>query len=176
MEESVKHFILLALLYAAAVLQLGHLFPEKLLHLEPRWVWLLMFLNVRLMEKPAVLCWGAAIGLCADCLGSGPLGLQLICGVIFAGYLSDRSSSVAGVRPIHIGLSAFLMVTLAEFVKVIWSVLFLSESAAMIEWWSSMTPALATMGFAIVVECLRGGLARLFSFGWKRSPVGYSLR
>ncbi|MFN0199362.1 MAG: rod shape-determining protein MreD [Planctomycetaceae bacterium] len=171
-----KHFILLALLYTAAVLQLGHLFPEHLSYLEPRWVWLLMFLNVRLMEKPAVLCWGAAIGLCADCLGSNPLGLQLICGVIFAGILSDDRSQVASARPLRVGIAAFLMVTLTEFVHVTMSVLFQAESAAMIEWRNLLAPALATMGFAVVTECLRGGFARLFSSGWKRSPVGYSLR
>ncbi|MEX0728250.1 MAG: rod shape-determining protein MreD [Planctomycetaceae bacterium] len=171
-----KHFYLAALLYLAAVLQMGNFLNIAGWFANPAWVWLVLIAAVRHVERPAVMVWGAVIGLCADCVSAGPLGLQLICGVILAGWLSTSASDLSRSRPFYVAFLAGIAVLLASMIVLSWTVLSGAQMMSRDELSSFFAPASSTALAAFILELCRGGWFWLIRLSPRTSYAGYAAR
>lgn len=160
-----NHLYLTALLYLAAVLQMGHVFEFSGSFANPAWVWLVLVAAVRRVEGSALLIWGAGVGLCADCVSASPLGLQLICGVIFAGWMSKSSAELSHPRPVFVAALTGIVTFLAATIVLAWT-LFASGSPVVTpdQLQAYFAPALSTAAAAFVLELTRAAGTRLMRF------------
>ncbi|MEX1230310.1 MAG: rod shape-determining protein MreD [Planctomycetaceae bacterium] len=171
-----KHYLLAALLYVAAALQMGGILHLADWFVNPAWVWLVLIAAVRHVERPAVMVWGAVIGLCADCVSAGPLGLQLICGVILAGWLSASASDLSRSRPFYVAFLAGIAVLLASMILLSWTLLSGAQMMSRDELPSFFAPASSTALVAFILELCRAGWLRVIRLSPRTSYVGYAAR
>lgn len=95
-----KHLLLALAAYAAAVFQSGAWFRLPVGDAPVLFLPLVLMLAVFLLEGWPAVIWAAGIGLLSDALGSGPLGLHMLCTVFIGGivlhvYRRDSRRSTA---------------------------------------------------------------------------------
>ncbi|MDA0834468.1 MAG: rod shape-determining protein MreD [Planctomycetota bacterium] len=172
-----KHYYLAALLYIAAVLQMGDVVRFGEWFPNPVWIWLVLVAAVRHVDRPAVLVWGGVIGLCADCISAGPLGLQLICGVMIAGWMTTGRNALSPPRPIYVAVAAGMIVLMTAALQLSWSVF--SSGSTMLgrdQLFSYFAPAWSTACAALIWELGRAGWFRLLRLTSRFHYAGYATR